>query len=353
MNRKNFTDTRTILLPHDFLNFWLTGERQMEYGDASGTGLLDVQSRTWCAPLAEFIDKDLLAKFPPLRSSTRPAGLLRSTLREKFQLGDVLVSAGGGDNMLGAIGTGNIATGRLSMSLGTSGTLYAFTETPMIDPRGEISAFCDSTDHWLALACTMNVASAVDRVRDLFGWEMNALEKNVARSQPGANGLMFLPYFDGERLPNLPNGCGVIHGLNSTNTNRQDIARALIEGIVVGLAQGMKRLVELGIRADELGITGGGAKSATVRQVVSDLFGLPVVGFKIGEGAALGAAIQAAWTFGQTRGDPMPLEKIVKSAVKTDRKTRAEPRKENETLYAELRGRYADLTQKLASGGYL
>jgi xylulokinase len=350
---ENFTDTRTILLPHDFLNFWLTGERQMEYGDASGTGLLDVQSRTWCAPLAEFIDKDLLAKFPPLRSSTRPAGLLRSTLREKFQLGDVLVSAGGGDNMLGAIGTGNIATGRLSMSLGTSGTLYAFTETPMIDPRGEISAFCDSSDHWLALACTMNVASAVDRVRDLFGWEMNALEKNVALSQPGANGLMFLPYFDGERLPNLPNGCGVIHGLNSTNTNRQDIARALIEGIVVGLAQGMKRLVELGIRADELGITGGGAKSATVRQVVSDLFGLPVVGFKTGEGAALGAAIQAAWTYGQTRGDPMPLEKIVKSAVKTDRKTRAEPRKENETIYAELRGRHADLTQKLASSGYL
>jgi hypothetical protein len=79
----------------------------------------------------------------------------------------------------------------------------------------------------------------------------------------------------------------------------------------------------------------------------------PVVGFKIWEGAALGAAIQAAWTYSQTRGDPMPLEKIVKSAVKTDRKTRTEPRKENETLYAELRGRHADLARKLASGGYL
>ena len=183
---KNFTHTRTILLPHDFLNFWLTGERQMEYGDASGTGLLDVQSRAWCEALVEFIDKNLLAKFPPLRSSTRPAGLLRSTLREKFQMGDVLVSAGGGDNMLGAIGTGNIVTGRLSISLGTSGTLYAFAETPIIDLKGEVSAFCDSTDHWLLLACTMNVASAVDRVRDLFRWEMNAVEKNVARSQAGA-----------------------------------------------------------------------------------------------------------------------------------------------------------------------
>src|SRR5437868_11861220 len=331
----NFEHTRTVLLPHDFLNFWLTGERQMEYGDASGTGLLDVRTRTWCEPLAEFIDSDLLAKFPPLRSSTRPAGLLRSTLREKFQLSDVLVSAGGGDNMLGAIGTGNIVTGRLSISLGTSDTVYAFAETPIIDPKGEISAFCDSTDHWLALACTMNVASAVDRVRDLFRWEMNALEKNVVRSEPGANGLTFLPYFDGERLPNLPNGCGVIHGLNSSNTNRHDIARALIEGIVVRLAQGMKRLVDLAIRTDELRITSGGAKSATMRQIVSDIFGLPVVGFKIAEGAALGGAIQTAWTYGQTKGDPLPLEKIVKSAVKTDRKTRAEPRKENEALYAE------------------
>src|SRR5205814_6963839 len=199
-------------------NFWLTGERQMEYGDASGTGLLDVQSRTWCEPLAEFIDKELLARFPPLRSSTRPAGLLRSTFREKFQLGDVLVSAGGGENMLGAIGTGNIATGRLSMSLGTSGTLYAFAKTPIIDPRGEISAFCDSTGHWLALACTMNVASAVDRVRDLSKGELNSLGKNVVSSEPGANGLTFLPYFDAARAPHPPDGCGVIPGVNSSNT---------------------------------------------------------------------------------------------------------------------------------------
>ena len=350
---ENFSATRNILLPHDFLNFWLTGERQMEYGDASGTGLLDIRSRTWCEPLAEFIDKGLLTKFPPLRSSTRPVGLLRSMLREKFQLGDILVSAGGGDNMLGAIGTGNIAPGRVTISLGTSGTIYTFVETPVVDTHGEISAFCDSTDHWLALACTMNMANAVERVRSLFGWEMQALERNVARSEPGANGLTFLPYFDGERLPNLPNGAAVIHGLNSNNTNRHDIARALIEGIVIGLAQGMNRLISLGIEAKELRITGGGAKSASMRQIVADVFGLPVMGLKVVEGAALGAAIQAAWTYCQTKGEPLQLEKIVKSAVKPDRKTRAEPRKENQALYADLRGRHADLTRKLASSGYL
>src|SRR5438046_9643616 len=105
--------------------------------------------------------------------------------------------------MLCAIVTGNIATGRLSMSLGTSGTVYAFTETPIIDTKGEISAFCESTDHWLALACTMNVASAVDRVRDLFIWEMNALEKNVVRSEPGAYGLTFLPHLEGVQMATL------------------------------------------------------------------------------------------------------------------------------------------------------
>jgi xylulokinase len=350
---ENFAAARTILLPHDFLNFWLTGERQMEYGDASGTGLLDIRSRAWCEPLAEFIDKGLLTKFPPLRSSTRPVGLLRSTLREKFQLRDILVSAGGGDNMLGAIGTGNISPGRLTISLGTSGTIYTFVETPVVDSRGEISAFCDSTDHWLVLACTMNVANAVERVRDLFDWEMQALEKNVAGSEAGANGLTFLPYFYGERLPNLPNGTALIHGLNSSNTNRHDIARALIEGIVIGLAQGMKRLIGLGIEPKELHITGGGAKSASMRQIVADIFGLPAIGFKAVEAGALGAAIQAGWTYCQTKGEPLQLEKIVKLAVKTDRKTRAEPRKENQALYAELRGRHADLTRKLASSGYL
>jgi xylulokinase len=350
---ENFEHTRTIFLPHDFLNFWLTGERQMEYGDASGTGLLDVQTRTWCEALAEFIDPGLLSKFPPLRSSTRPTGLLRATLGEKWGIGDALVSAGSGDNMMGAIGTGNIQAGCLTLSLGASGTLYAFSETPLVDPRGEISAFCDSTDHWLPLACTMNVANVIDRIRGLFGWDMRTLENAVAQTKAGAAGITFLPYLQGERLPNLPNGSGVLHGLNLENTNRADIGRAVIEGIIFGLANGWKRMSDLGISATELRLTGGGSKSAIARQIISDVFGMPVIGFKVWEGAALGAAIHAAWTYCKAKGNPVPLEKLVKSAVKVDRKTRAEPRKENVALYAELRGRHADLTRKLATGGYL
>src|SRR4029079_16951374 len=136
---KNFTHTRTILLPHDYLNFWLTGERQMEYGDASGTGLLDVPRREWCKPLLEYIDDELEAKLPSLHSSLRSTGLLRDTLRQEWDLtGEILVAAGSGDNMLSAIGTGNIQDGIVTVSLGSSGTVFSFSEKPITDRKGEI-----------------------------------------------------------------------------------------------------------------------------------------------------------------------------------------------------------------------
>jgi xylulokinase len=351
---QNFRRIRTVLLPHDYINFWLTGERQMEYGDASGTGLMDVQTRAWHKPLVEFIDKDLLAKFPPLRSSTRPAGLLRNVHRQKWGLGDeVLVSAGGGDNMLGALGTGNIKSNMVTMSLGTSGTICAFAEKPIVDRKGEIALFCDSTDHWLLLACTMNVAFAIEQLMKLFQWDAATLEEKVTSVPAGALGLLFLPYLQGERLPNLPGGCGVLHGLNLENMNPAEIGRAVVEGITMGLAYGMKRIIDLGIAPKELRVTGGGSKSAIWRQIVADVFGYPTVALKVAEGAALGAAIQAAWTYCQVKGKPVALDKLVRDVVKIDRKSRMEPDKENHALYLELRSRQSDLTRKLATGGYL
>jgi xylulokinase len=294
----NFRRTRTVLLPHDFINFWLTGERQMEYGDASGTGLLEVPARTWCQPLLDYIDDDLSAKLPPLRSSTRPAGLLRDTLRAEWGLkGEVLVSAGSGDNLLGAIGSGNITRDVVTLSLGSSGTIYSFAENPVIDNKGEIALFCDATEHWLNLACTMNVAVAIESVRALFGWDTDTLEAAVAKVPAGAGGLLFLPYLQGERLPNLPGGSGVLHGLTIENMHPAQIARAVVEGVTMGLAYGLKRLLDLGVEPSELRLIGGGSKSAVWRKIVADVFGYPTVTLKIAEGAALGAAIHAAWTY--------------------------------------------------------
>jgi xylulokinase len=351
---QNFRRIGTVLLPHDYINFWLTGERKMEYGDASGTGLLDVRSRQWHKPLLDFIDKNLAAKFPPVRSSTRPAGLLRNALREEWGLnGEILVSAGGGDNMLGALGTGSIRPGIVTVSLGTSGTVYTFSEEPRVDTKGEIATFCDSTDHWLLLACTMNVAAGIEQIANLFSWDMPTLEEKVTSVPAGARGLLFLPYLQGERLPNLPHGSGVLHGLNLENMNAPEIARAVVEGITMGLAYGMRRIVDLGVKPTEVRVTGGGGKSAAWRKIVADVFGYPVVALRISEAAALGGAIQAAWTYCQVKGKPIALEKLARDLVKVDKKSRAEPGKENRSLYTELRSRQTDLTRKLAASGYL
>ena len=291
---------------------------------------------------------------PPLRSSKRPAGLLRSSLREEWGLADdALVSAGGGDNMLSAIGTGNIRPGIVTVSLGTSGTICAFSPEPVIDPKGEVAAFCDSTDHWLPLTCTMNVALATEQVRTLFGWDIPTMEEHVAATPAGAGGIQFLPYLLGERTPNLPKGRGVFHGLTTANMTADLLARAVVEGVTLGLAYGLRRFRDLGIAPEEVRLTGGGSRSAIWRQIAADILGLPAVALKVTEGAALGAAIQAAWTYCQVKGTPLALEKLIDDLVVLDKKTRVEPRKETQPLYRELLLRQIDLTKKLKTGGYL
>ena len=170
---ENFARIKTILLPHDYINFWLTGIKRMEYGDASGTGMLDVRKREWCDEIIEYVDSSLREKLPQLGSSLDLHGTLRSALVDEWGLeGEVLISAGGGDNMMGAIGTGNVQSGIITASFGTSGTLYGFSESPAIDSGGEVAAFCDSTDNWLPLVCTMNVTVLTEQVRELFSMDI-------------------------------------------------------------------------------------------------------------------------------------------------------------------------------------
>jgi xylulokinase len=183
---KNYQRLATVLLPHDYLNFWLTGEKTMEYGDASGTALLDVRKRKWSEAVLQAIDADLAGKLPPLMRSDRPAGLLQASTAKQLDLNPgVLVSAGGGDNMMGAIGTGNTRAGVITASFGTSGTIYACSEKPVVDPQGEIAAFCDSTNRWLPLLCTMNVTVATEMVREDFGWSHEKFGAEAARIPAG------------------------------------------------------------------------------------------------------------------------------------------------------------------------
>jgi xylulokinase len=351
---KNFKALHTVLLPHDYINFFLSGETCMEYGDASGTGLLDVRTREWCRPIIEFIDADLEGKLPQLGSSRRAIGLLKDDLREAWGLTkSPVISAGGGDNMMGAIGTGNVQPGVVTASLGTSGTLYAFSAEPVVDPEGEVAAFCDSTDRWMPLVCTMNVTVATEQVRKMFNWSHDELENKIAGTPAGANGLVFLPYLTGERTPNLPKGTGVFHGLTTENMEPSHMARAAMEGATLGLAYGLNRFRQLGIEPTEIRLTGGGSKSNVWRQVCADIFGVPTVCLESAEGAALGAALQAAYACSAAEGQPIRFRDLADKCVILDEDSRCKPEDDHREIYAKLLTRQSDLTKRLRNAGYL
>jgi xylulokinase len=351
---KNFKALKTVLLPHDYLNFYLTGERTMEFGDASGTGLFDVRTRQWCKPLVDFIDEGLGECLPLPGSSRRAIGLLTDSLREDWGLAkSPVVSAGGGDNMMGAIGTGNVEPGVVTVSLGTSGTVYAYSSEPVVDPEGEVAAFCDSTDRWLPLVCTMNVTVATEQARKLFNWSHEEMDRHIAAAPAGAGGLFFLPYLNGERTPNLPLSKGVLYGLTPETMQPGHLARAVMEGATLGLAYGLNRFRQLGIEPAEIRLTGGGSQSAAWRQICADVFGVPTVCLQSAEGAALGAALQAAYAFAVAEGKPVRFRDLAKRHVKLDESTRCKPDDGPKETYARLLAKQSDLTKRLHAAGYL
>src|SRR5881628_737473 len=334
---KNYARLGTVLLPHDYLNFWLTGEKVMEYGDASGTALLDVKTRKWSDLVLRAIDPGLGVRLPPLIPSDQPAGRLRPGTAKTLGLSpDVLVSAGGGDNMMGAIGTGNTRQGVITASFGTSGTIYGCSDKPVIDPQGEIAAFCDSTNRWLPLLCTMNVTVATEMVREDFHWTHEKYAGESARIPAGSNGLLLLPYFEGERTPNVPDGTGVWFGINKRTFEAGHFARAAMEGVTLGMNYGLRRLVKLGVRPAQIRATGGGAKSKVWRQIMADVFNTEVVTLKVSEGAAYGAALQALWCWRLEQGEKVKISEITDHFVELNPTETVEPDKVNVEVYREL-----------------
>ena len=334
---KNFARLATILLPHDYLNFWLTGEKVMEFGDASGTALLDVRKRKWSAPVLKAIDADLMGTLPEISPSDQPAGTLQAGTAKELGLNPgVLVSAGSGDNMMGAIGTGNTAPGVITASFGTSGTIYACAGKPVVDPQGEIGALCDSTNRWLPLLCTMNVTVATEMVRQDFGWTHEKFAAEAAKAKPGCDGLLLLPYLEGERTPNVPAGTGVFLGVNSRTFTAAHYARAAMEGVTLGMNYGLRRLAELGVKPKQIRATGGGAKSRLWRQIMADVFNAEVVTLKVGEGAAYGAALQALWCWRLQKGERVGIHDITGQFVTLNRAETASPDEDAVKVYREL-----------------
>lgn len=302
-----------IMLPHDYLNFVLSGVAAMEFGDASGTGLLDVRTRQWSAHMLRAVDaeRDLSACLPPLLHADRILGTISETAARRFGLpAGIPVAPGGGDNMMAAIGTGNVTPGKLTMSLGTSGTLFAYSDQPVIDTDGNIAAFCSSTGGWLPLLCTMNCTLATELMKQPLAVATPQFDAILAEVEAGSDGLIMLPFFTGERTPNLPKASASLLGLTAQNCTRGHMLRATVEGATYAIRFGLDELTRLGIVASEIVLTGGGSKSAAWCQIVADICGLPVTLLAQDEGASFGAALQALWVLRRQDEPSLGIEAV-------------------------------------------
>lgn len=347
-----YRDLATVLLPHDYINFYLTGERFTEYGDASGTGWLDIRRRQWSPELLAAIDpqRDLRECLPPLVELGTTFAMSGAAADELDLPYDVRISVGGGDNMMAAIGTGNVVPGRLTMSLGTSGTLFAFADHPVVDDNAGWAAFCASSGGWLPLICTMNCTVATETMARLFKLQPGEGDNLMASTQPGAGGLMLLPFFNGERTPNLPNGRGGLFGMDLLNTTPANAYRAAMEGATYSLRNGYDAFVDAGLQFDRICLTGGGSKSAAWRQMVADVFTLPVSVPEQAEGAAFGAALQALWSYRHDLGADGSLADLVLEHVRMQDAYAAEPNTHRADAY---RSHYERFLQHLEAVGPL
>ncbi len=344
----NYAKLGHVLLPHNYLNYVLTGNMVMEYGDASGTCLMDVRKREWSERVMDLIDPDLASKLPSLLPSDTLVGNLREDVADELHLSsDVVVSAGGGDNMMAAIGTGNTSPGQVTVSLGTSGTVYAYMDAPVVDPVGEVAAFCDSTNGWLPLICTMNVTVASELIRDLFDYTHSDLDTALTEAKVGSGGILFLPYLTGERTPNMPSAKGVYYGLTPSNFTKRNLIKATVEGVTLGINYGLERMRSLGINPSVIKLTGGGSNSEAWRQICADVFCAEVVALKESEGAAFGATLQALWAYKRSLGEARSITSIVEQLVKVDESSHLKPIKQNSDKYKKIQTHHNELREKI------
>ncbi|MCL2832599.1 MAG: xylulokinase [Treponema sp.] len=343
-----------ILLSHDYINYLLTGEYSAEFGDASGTALFDVRKRTWSKKVCDLIGPEVFKTLPALVEPGEAAGIVSAEAAALYGIPEgAIVAAGGGDNMMSAIGTGSVEDGFLSMSLGTSGTLFGFSKTPVIDATGNLAAFCSSTGGWLPLLCTMNCTVATEEFRGLFGLDLKALSEEAAKAPIGAEGIAILPFFNGERTPNLPHGRASVSGITAANFKKENILRAAHEAAIFGMRIGLEGFMALGYKAKEIRLTGGGSKSRLWQSIAANVMNLPVKVPAGAEAAALGGAIQALWVlersgFNGKPGNPkLAINSVTNEHVAMEGGAIIKPDAKSVKAYNEAYGNYLKYLQAL------
>ncbi|MEU0093623.1 xylulokinase [Kribbella sp. NPDC006257] len=283
-----------VALPHDWLTHKLAADRSgisdltTDRGDASGTG--------WWSPITNSYRPDLVSMAFG-RSLTLPRVAGPAEVVGQTASGAAL-AAGTGDNMAAALGL-DLQPGDVAVSLGTSGTAFARSDSPTADPSGFVAGFADATGGYLPLVCTLNAARVMSATAQLLGMDLAALDE-AALSSPGSGGLVMLPYLDGERTPDLPHSTGLIYGLTRATAQPATMARAAVEGMLCGLADAVDALRAQGLPVERVLLLGGAARSRAVQALAPALLGAPVVLPEPAEYVALGAARQAAWAVSGT-----------------------------------------------------
>ncbi|HSG81500.1 MAG TPA: FGGY family carbohydrate kinase [Gemmatimonadota bacterium] len=346
---ENYARAHVLLVVHNYINWHLTGGAAggiavLEPGDTSGMALWHPGLRQWSRVVIDAIDPALPGKLPPLQPADRSIGNVGSALAARFGLApECRIDAGSGDNMYGAVGTGNIEPGMVTVSLGTSGTACTILEEPFIDPTGEIAAYCDSTGRYLPLLCVSNMANGYNAVLEHFDLTHEEFDDIVRRTPPGNGGRVLIPWYEGERTPDLPLAAPGYFGFDLPDFMPEVLCRAVLEGHVMNLYEGS---VSLPVTPREIRLTGGLANSPSWCQTIADVFDAETVPVQ-GEGAALGAAIHAAWVWYREEGDERGLEGVARPFVVLDEARRARPDPQQRATYEVLRRLYRAVSRRL------
>ncbi len=272
-----------VVLPHDWMTMQLTGQLVTDRGDASGTGYWSPAAGEYRFDLLKIIDaeRDWSSVLPRVAAAGEVVG----------EWNGARVACGTGDNMAAALGLG-LSAGVAVLSLGTSGTAYTVSDQPTADPSGLVAGFADASGRYLPLACTLNATKVTDAVAALLGVDHAEFDRLALAAPSGAGGMTMLPYFDGERTPNLPKSTGLLAGIRS-DVSRAELARAAVEGVVCGLLDALDALRAHAPVTSVL-LVGGGARGEAYRHVVAELCDLPVAVADAEQAVATGACVQAA-----------------------------------------------------------
>jgi xylulokinase len=296
---ENYDRVTSVLLPKDYVRLRLTGEYATDVSDASGTLLLDVKEREWSREILDALEIPT-GWLPVVHEGPEQTGDLHKGIANELGLPSGLpIAAGGGDNAAAAVGVGVVEPGLLSSSIGTSGVLFAASDGFTPDPSGRIHAFCHAVpDGYHLMGVTLSAGGSLQWWRDVVGEGYDDLVRAASGIEPGAEGLVFLPYLSGERTPHLdPQARGAFFGLTSRHTLAH-MTRALMEGVVFSLRDSFEIMRRLNVPVEQVRATGGGARSALWRELQADVYGVPIHRTTADEGPAHGAALLAGVTAG-------------------------------------------------------